>query len=352
MTWASVYLIKSAVTAGRLAETAKAHGIPLIGDWRYAAKLLRRQATPAGKAHYERVVGFPTEEERKLLAAQLKESRKVKSLEDLREHQQKALVGAGLTPEGAKFLLEAGRTQELPPGKGVQALRAVLEAGVYKLPGGKYQAAVPGVRQMVVPIPGLSGLSSSQIMEAAVEGKKELATLPYSRIVHTHPEIARAGEEAQSVYAMRPEYRRLGFGHVLPSSDIDLGLLPSLEMKRRTSALAALAEKLQRQGTKSVALSAELQKAQSEYTQWLTHALMSPEGQQMLAPRHIASLDEHIDVLKRLLAEKGRRMAGDVSFLRTPHATHAIRAPHSGLESVFKGGGGQLRRIYFRKGPK
>jgi len=67
MTWADAYLIKAAVTAGRLAATAKQRGIPLLGDWRYAAKLLRRQATPAGKAHYEQVAGFVTPEERKLV---------------------------------------------------------------------------------------------------------------------------------------------------------------------------------------------------------------------------------------------------------------------------------------------
>ena len=58
MKWFESYLIKQAATVTRLAQVAKRHGIPLVGDWRYAAKLLARQASPAGKAHARKVVGF------------------------------------------------------------------------------------------------------------------------------------------------------------------------------------------------------------------------------------------------------------------------------------------------------
>lgn len=64
---AKAYLIKQATTVGRLARIAKRHGIPLVGDWRYAAKLLGRQATPKGKAHYRRAAGLIEPGERKIL---------------------------------------------------------------------------------------------------------------------------------------------------------------------------------------------------------------------------------------------------------------------------------------------
>jgi hypothetical protein len=48
--------------------TARSHNIPLEGDWRYAARLLSRQATPAGKKHFNKVVGFATPGEKMSLA--------------------------------------------------------------------------------------------------------------------------------------------------------------------------------------------------------------------------------------------------------------------------------------------
>jgi hypothetical protein len=63
------FLIKEAVTTGALAAIAKRHGIPLIGDWRYAAKLLHKgqRATPSGKKHYGKVLGFMDPEERAIV---------------------------------------------------------------------------------------------------------------------------------------------------------------------------------------------------------------------------------------------------------------------------------------------
>lgn len=64
-----VFLIKKAVTTGALAGIAKRHGIPLLGDWRYATKLLHKaeKATPEGAKHYEKVLGFTTPTERRVL---------------------------------------------------------------------------------------------------------------------------------------------------------------------------------------------------------------------------------------------------------------------------------------------
>ena len=55
---ASAELVKQALPTWKLALKAKQLGMPLLGDWRYASKLLSRQATPAGQAHYNKVVGF------------------------------------------------------------------------------------------------------------------------------------------------------------------------------------------------------------------------------------------------------------------------------------------------------
>jgi hypothetical protein len=65
------YLIKQAITVGRLADVAKRFRVPLEGDWRYAAKLLAKgeRATPLGQRHYRRVLGFTTPTERRVLSA-------------------------------------------------------------------------------------------------------------------------------------------------------------------------------------------------------------------------------------------------------------------------------------------
>lgn len=57
-------------SAFRLAQIAKAHGVPLIGDWRYAAKLIRKaqhSKDPERAKRLWRTLGFLTPEEQTII---------------------------------------------------------------------------------------------------------------------------------------------------------------------------------------------------------------------------------------------------------------------------------------------
>jgi hypothetical protein len=343
MTWASAYLIKSAVTVGRLAATAKAQGIPLIGDWRYAAKLLGRQATPAGKAHYEHVVGFPTETEKSIIKSQMRKARSLKSSQELYEQEVNKLTGAGMNPAMAGMMMMmpwAERAGSDP----WRTVRQGLEGGIYKKPGMPYELAVPGPGMLAVPVPALSG-TVDEANAALMSGKG--IPLPYSRVVHTHPSFERMRGSMAKALAYVPEYRRGAFGNVMPSSNVLTESLPSRELTARGEAQARTLAQIQAGRLPEKKKQKAILRAVTEHLNWLD----SPEGRAAINnPRRITSLDEHIAAIKETLA-KGQLPVGDVSFLNAPHATHAIWAPSSGTESVFKGGGGQLKRLYFRQVP-
>lgn len=146
------FLIKEAVTTGALAGIAKRHGIPLLGDWRYATKLLHKaeKATPEGAKHYEKVLGFTTPTERRVLKQVLArgstpwELFKLKMGPGKREVRNPTVHTIYSAVDTVRDLLLArGRTTF----KGTES----LEAGLHQPVGGARRLSTPGLFSVTYP---------------------------------------------------------------------------------------------------------------------------------------------------------------------------------------------------------
>lgn len=185
------FLIKEAVTTGALAGIAKQHGIPLIGDWRYATKLLHKaqKATPVGRSHYKNVLKFLSSGERQSLERQLSH------LSDATKYQEAVRRQGFIPPDVAKAVSERG----LP----------LAEVGLLKHPEQRSKS--------LVGIPGS--------MVATPVGHQP-SLKEFERTVHTHP-------IPKNYMAQRDALRASEWGRVLPSGIVGENLPAALSQLRQ-----------------------------------------------------------------------------------------------------------------------
>lgn len=170
------FLIKEAVTRGKLMEIAKRYGLSTThGDAMYAAKLLHKMEkaqTPAGKAHYGKVLGFTTPTERRILTKMLERGSSpwelFKMKMGLRKRQVKnpsdRVIGSAF--DTVVDLINRKKLQGRTTFKGMES----LEAGIHQPAGGARRLSNPGFGSTTSP----KGITQ--------------------RAVHTHPDPM-AGEK-------------------------------------------------------------------------------------------------------------------------------------------------------------
>ena len=326
----NAYLIKLAVTVSQLAQVAKANKIPLIGDWRYAAKLLSRQATPAGQAHYQRVVGFTTPLEKLQLQQQLKQLNSPLSLKRIQAERQKD------NPELEQFMQAAGEF------KGTKNMG--YETGFAYSPNApaKPEIALGYPGSFLLPGMGNKALTvAKQVLSGNLSSVVNPPTHNFTRFIHTHPAFLK------SQLAYIPEFRKSVFGHVLPSGTTDTPLWPTEAAEKQVLPhLDKMKTLLREDPNRRPEIEAIGKK--------MIEPFVTPEG--MPVPGSMESppsnLYSAVDAIKRRLGNSTFAHESDQGLITQPahRVTSCILAPHTGAESVSKGGYGKLNHIYFRQG--
>jgi hypothetical protein len=298
-------MIKSAVTISKLMGTAKQHGIPLIGDWRYAARLLSKQTqTPAGKAHYDRVVGFANEPER----AALKTMHGMIGSRAGYAAARRAL-GQGEVPR-LQAIFDAGqKPKPLPPRDSEVWKRKLTELGLSETPVSKMKPAL------------------------GREGTVELE--PGSlRTIHTHPAAYMQSKNM-------PRHRRTPLGVVFPSSFMDAGVVHPEKVVKVLQQLNA-GKYVSPKGKvldgfeavkKFRQLAAKTEKVPVDLSQAVN--LLKRRINNKMAPSNLGYIGTSGDVGATIQGLGGK---------------HSIISPELGTESVMKGRLGKLLRLYFKQG--
>lgn len=321
------FLIKEAVTTGALAAIAKQHKIPMIGDWRYASKLLHKaqKATPAGARHYGEVLGFTTPTERRTLDRLL--SRGQRSEEEAMKLLHRYYPNTSMinpTLEGQKQVI--GSTLKSKIG------RSLLEGGIYQKPGGtrKIAPGIPGGTLFPEP-DSMTKLSPDERQSFMIEVATGMRSMPppgFQRSIHIHPPLAQLKKKVSDEF-LGP-HREGRFGSVTPSSPLDLGELPS---ERLANSLLKAHEAHARGDPKA------WDKLMSEGLDKMTMSMVE-------VPK---DLDAAVNLLKRYTQKGYLKPVSDTTLLSEPvMSTHAIYSPTAKAEGVMKGSRNALRRMYYR----
>jgi hypothetical protein len=300
-------LTKVAANVSTLAQVAKANNVPLVGDWRYAARLMAKKtrATPEGQAHYDKVLGFSTPEQRATIDQLRKQSLTPKG----RLENWKATIGdaseANLALEAATPRIHRNKQREF---------------GIVKNTGAP-ELGVIGVRgRVAMPIHGETGNL----------GSNELGPLLHvERTLHTHPDILTDRRIRQAMESASP-FRKGELGVGFPSGPLDFpGVAKSPEYLRR--------EKFLQQ---------KMDAGEHDHAIEFFNLKSNPQYDLPVAK----TPDQAIDTYKKMRIGPNTQGGGDMAMLNSPFmATHTVVTPHTNQETVFKGSQGQLRRMYFQK---
>lgn len=308
MTPSASYLIKLAVTTTDLYRIAKANKIPLVGDWRYAAKLihkLQKAETVPGVRHYERVLGFPTNPEKRLVRKALE----LAMNPDVRRRNHEYYAG-------------------FPPDIVTSKTKKLIEIGMFQTPSGRRATVLGNPEGVTTP----SNILSSNEQVSFFDNIS-----PFSRTLHTHP-----GKGVMKGSRDTPMLAR--------NSDPRLGpAFFSGPLDRRTVAAEGYLNELSRE---------HLRRRFEETTEAerVFNAVRKINTGEGIASNQMPyfrteptpkTLQGLIDAYKRRTSVV--EPIADMHLLTTPvTSTHRVISPATGVEFVAKGSKGQLRRAYFR----